>query len=96
MSTRFGDGPVQSSETSCEFLSEWGRCAQPRHRDNWCSYHYNALNLEDFRHDEAYHRKIVAGLLEPSHDVLTTVEVDALFRGRCRNDGRRTDLYTVL
>ena len=96
MSTRYGDGPVQCSETSCEFLSEWGRCTQPCHRDNWCSYHYNALNLEDFHHDEAYHRKIVAGLLEPSHDVLSTVEVDALFRGRCRNDGRRTDLYTVL
>jgi hypothetical protein len=87
---------VTSSETSCEFLSEWGRCAQRQHRDGWCSYHFNALNLEDFRHDQAYHRKIVAGLLEPSHDVLTTVEVDALFRGRCRNDGRRTDLYTVL
>ena len=71
MSTKSGDGPVTDSEMSCEFLSEWGRCAQRRQQDNWCSYHYNALNLEGFRHDDAYHRKIVAGLLEPSHDVLS-------------------------
>jgi len=52
--------------------------------------------LEDFRHDEYYHRKVVAGLISPSHDVLGKTEVDALFKGRTRNDGRRTDLYTVL
>jgi len=54
------------------------------------------MHLDGFLHDTGYHRKIVEGLLEPSHDVLTSVEVDALFRGRCRNDGRRTDLYTIL
>lgn len=87
---------MKDSETPCEFLSEWGRCGQRRFRDGWCSYHFNAMHIDGFRHDPGYHRKIVEGLLEPSHDVLTSVEVDALFRGRCRNDGRRTDLYTVL
>ncbi len=87
---------MKDSETTCEFLSEWGRCAQPRYRDDWCSYHFNALHIDGFHHDDVYHRKIVEARLEPSHDVLTSIEVDALFRGRCRNDGRRTDLYTVL
>ena len=96
MSTKSGGGPVTGSETSCEFLSEWGRCAQRSYQDGWCSYHYNAQHLDGFQHDRLYHRKLVERLLEPSHEVLTTVEVDALFRGRCRNDGRRTDLYTVL
>jgi len=52
--------------------------------------------IKDFRHDNYYHRKIVDGLIGSSHDVLGKTEVDALFKGRTRNDGRRTDLYTVL
>jgi hypothetical protein len=52
--------------------------------------------IEDFRHDGYYHRKIVEGITSSSHDVLGKTEVDALFKGRTRNDGRRTDLYTIL
>ena len=96
MSTRFGDGLVVSSGTSCQTITEWGRCQQTARHDGWCSYHHTANGTESFDHDTAYHKKIVLGLLQSSHDVLSEVEADALFRGRARNDGRRTDLYTVL
>jgi hypothetical protein len=96
MSTRYGDGPVVSSGTSCQTITEWGRCQQTARHDGWCSYHRTTNATESFKHDAAYHKKIVLGLLQSSHDVLSEVEVDALFRGRTRNDGRRTDLYTVL
>ncbi len=87
---------MKRSNSSCQFISKWGRCAQRQQSEKLCSYHWNSTMLEDFRHDEYYHRKVVAGLISPSHDVLGKTEVDALFKGRTRNDGRRTDLYTVL
>ena len=85
-----------SSGTSCQTITEWGRCQQTARHDGWCSYHHTTNATESFKHDASYHKKIVLGLLQSSHDVLSEVEVDALFRGRARNDGRRTDLYTVL
>ncbi len=85
------------SKTSCQTITEWGRCQQrTRHNSQWCSYHYCASTVEDFRHDSYYHRKITLGLIRSSHDTLSGTEIDALFRGRTRNDGRRTDLYTIL
>jgi len=88
-------GPSEHKST-CQTLTEWGRCKQLAQDEGWCSYHLVASRVEGFRHDRTYHRKIAEGLLESSHDVLSEVEVDALFKGRCRNDGRRTDLYTIL
>mgnify|MGYP001172175892 CR=1 FL=1 len=96
MYIKYGEGLVKHSNPSCEFLTEWGRCQQPKYKNDFCSYHFNAQNVEGFIHDRFYHKKIVLALTRPSHDILTNVEVDALFRGRTRNDGRRTDLYTVL
>lgn len=87
---------MASSKKSCQTLTEWGRCKQlPRH-ESWCSYHYFAAQVENFRHDSYYHEKIVTGLIRSSHDTLSSTEIDALFKGRTRNDGRRTDLYTIL
>ena len=96
MFTKFGEEPVKISEQSCQTITEWGRCSQRAGSEGWCTYHLNANNIPSFHHDRSYHRKIVEGLLESSHDVLTETEIEALFRGRARNDGRRTDLYTVL
>jgi len=88
---------VSYSKASCQTITEWGRCKQrPRHDSQWCSYHYAASQIADFRHDSYYHRKIAVGLLNSSHEILTKTEIDALFKGRTRNDGRRTDLYTIL
>jgi len=88
---------VAFSKSSCQTLTSWGRCRQTSKYDGqWCSYHYFALEVDDFRHDPYYHRKIVLGLIQASHDILSETEIDALFRGRTRNDGRRTDLYTIL
>ena len=86
---------TDSAQTCCS-LSEWGRCQQKPTSSGLCSYHETATQVADFRHDRTYHEKIVKGLLEPSHDILTDVEVVSLCRGRARNDGRRTDLYTIL
>ncbi len=80
----------------CSFLTEWGRCQQESRRDGLCLYHYQSTVDEDFVHDRFYHRKVVLGILEPSSEVLSSTEVDALFRGRPRNDGRRLDHYTAL
>jgi hypothetical protein len=82
--------------SSCGFLSEWGRCVQEPRKDGHCWYHAAAIADPEFRHDRFYHEKIATGLLEPSSEVLSSTEVDAMFRGRARNDGRRLDHYTFL
>tara|TARA_R100000458_G_C8276957_1_gene252363 strand:- start:3760 stop:3927 length:168 start_codon:yes stop_codon:yes gene_type:complete len=48
---------------------------------------------KDFHTDENYHKKIVLGLLEPTGNYLGQTEVDSMFAGRMRNDGRRLDKY---
>ncbi len=85
-----------SDRKTCETLTEWGRCSQEVAGKLQCAYHHTAGQIDGFPHDSFYHRKVVLGLVSPSHDVLGNTEVDALFRGRARNDGRRTDLYTIL
>ncbi len=45
---------------------------------NWCSYHL----------------KLKAGVVSRVDSVLTQVELDTLFGGRRRDDGRRLDHYT--
>lgn len=80
----------------CTFLSEWGRCQQTARIDGHCYYHNQSIVDPVFRLDGFYHRKIVLGLLEPTAEVLTSTEIDTLFRGRPRNDGRRLDHYTSL
>ena len=87
---------MKRSGNSCQFISKWGRCSQRQYSEKLCSYHWGATLIEDFRHDGYYHRKIVEGITSSSHDVLGKTEVDALFKGRTRNVGRRTDLYTIL
>ena len=85
-----------SDRKTCGTLTEWGRCSQEVDGKLQCAYHHTAGQIDGFRHDSFYHRKVVLDLVSSSHDVLDNTEVDALFRGRARNDGRRTDLYTIL
>jgi hypothetical protein len=74
----------------CRFKHpELGRCQQPPAEGGLCWYHAQARP----RHDPYYHRKVVQGLLEPTNGYLEQVEIDALFAGRKRNDGRRLDHY---
>lgn len=41
-----------------------------------------------------YHSKVDRGLTGRAGDVLSETEIDTLFAGRRRNDGRRLDHYT--
>lgn len=41
-----------------------------------------------------YHSKIIAKKTVRAADVLTETELDSLFAGRPRSDGRRLDAYT--
>lgn len=41
-----------------------------------------------------YHGKLERGRLEAAHQILTETELDSMFGGRARNDGRRLDAYT--
>ena len=47
-------------------------------KNNWC----------------AYHLRLKLGLISKVDKVLTPVELDTLFGGRRRDDGRRLDHYT--
>ena len=72
-----------------------GRCQQPPLPGRvQCSVHYRMDNDPRFRVDKHYHEKIILGLLEPTDRYLSVVEIEALFRGRPRNDGRRLDHWT--
>lgn len=72
---------------------EWGQCQQPAQPvSSLCSYHEQGRDS----HDEFYHKKIVLGLLQPAEDYLDQVEIETLFYGRARHDGRRLDAWTVL
>ncbi|HEX7099333.1 MAG TPA: hypothetical protein VF377_08820 [Acidimicrobiia bacterium] len=41
-----------------------------------------------------YHQKLKAGLLQEAAEYLSDTEIDTLFGGRRRSDGRRLDHYT--
>jgi len=77
----------------CKTLTEWGRCQQvPPEGNTYCYYHMSMQN-PSFCEDKTYHKKIVLGLLEPTGNYLSQTEVDSMFSGRLRNDGRRLDKY---
>lgn len=79
----------------CETITPWGRCVQPKHGAyNYCYYHL-AQSVRDYNNnDDYYHKKIATGLLSPTGHYLSSSEIDAMFAGRPRNDGRRLDKYT--
>ena len=88
--------------SSCEYESEWGRCAQPwfiKGGETFCIFHIQWIErLEDgIAPDPAYHRKIVEGLLEPSLGVLSDSEIRALMGGdgQRRNRGRHLDQWKL-
>lgn len=83
---------LSQPKPSCSYESEWGRCQQPtREGAELCSFHSRLPKNPDRR----YHEKVVRGLLQPSWDVLSDVEANALFHGRFRGDGRRLDAYVL-
>lgn len=41
-----------------------------------------------------YHDKMSRDLLQPVSEYCTPVEIETLFRGRIRHDGRRLDAWT--
>ncbi len=78
----------------CDTITKWGRCVQPSHQGhNYCYYHLgqmrNGSSVDDY-----YHKKIATGLLQPTGSYLNVSEIDTMFAGRPRNDGRRLDKYT--
>lgn len=80
---------------SCETITKWGRCQQKPHGPySYCYFHYAQSRLPHQHLDEYYHEKIVKGLLTPTGEYLSFAEVDTMFAGRPRNDGRRLDKYT--
>lgn len=80
-------------KTSCEFISEWGRCRQPKWADRRrCRFHADGVPV---RVDRYYHRKICEGLLTPVDTYLGEVEIDAMFNGRVHRDGRKSDNYVI-
>lgn len=46
------------------------------------------------RVDPYYEEKVFKGLIEPSDNWMSEVEVRALFSGRAKGDGRRIDHWT--
>ncbi len=64
-----------------------------------CSYTDNRCKacpqLVYGKHDQCYyHVRVQAGLMSRIDKILTEVELDTLFGGRRRDDGRRLDHYT--
>lgn len=75
---------------TCKTKTEWGPCQQPTR--GRCPYHKRMLQ-PGFRADPFYHKKVALGLVDPVESYVTHVELDTLFRGRPRNDGRRLDAW---
>ena len=78
----------------CETVSPWGKCAQETEPEQPLCYYHLAMQAEGFHVDRGYHKKIVLGLLQPTGGYLTQTEIDTMFSGRTRSDGRRLDRYT--
>lgn len=85
--------PEQSEP--CGYPTEWGPCRQPQHDGGWCRYHQAAENNPRFTVDRYYHRKVALGMVEHTSEYISQTELDALFGGRPRLDGRRIDQWTT-
>lgn len=74
----------------------WGSCRQPA-VGRWCEFHGHWIGRIEagVMPDQAYHRKIIEGLLEPTWSYLSDIEANTTLRGRRHQDGRRLDLYVV-
>ena len=80
----------------CETITPWGRCQQPKHNAYaYCYFHLAHSVKNNSFVDDYYHKKIATGLLVPTGQYLSNSEIDAMFAGRPRNDGRRLDKYTT-
>ena len=79
---------------TCETITKWGRCQQDKHGPyTYCYFHLaHSKNKNNFV-DDYYHKKIALKLLSPTGKYLNFSEVDSMFSGRVRNDGRRLDKY---
>lgn len=75
---------------TCGEVTEFGSCIQKV--GGTCPFH-RAYQEDGFRVDRYYHEKIVRGLLIPTGVYLSSVELDTMFDGRRRFDGRRVDQY---
>ena len=74
-----------------------GQCRQSSSLNRLCRYHHGAsarvaAGLE-FRHDEYYHRKVCADLIQPTWGVFTLAQDRAMFDVRAHRDGRPSDQY---
>lgn len=78
----------------CHFESEWGRCKQPTDRD-LCYYHARVVDEPGFKIDRYYHRKVVLGLVDLTDNYIDRSQMQALFGGRPRGDGRELDEWTI-
>jgi len=64
---------------TCQYRDEdIASCPQKATQGEFCYYHAKIVDLSALR----------------AKDVLTDTEIDTLFAGRTRNDGRRLDSYT--
>jgi hypothetical protein len=62
---------------TCSYPVEEGTCPQPKGPSGYCYYH----------------DKVAAKLLEQTVEYLSETELEQMFGGRRRNDGRRLDKY---
>lgn len=77
----------------CLADTPWGQCQQLSFREDLCGYHFQVTQDPTFRVDRFYHEKVAKGLVEPTFHWMSSTEVEALFKGRPRHDGRRLDLW---
>lgn len=70
-----------------------GRCSQDAMFDGRCGYHLRRQERAG-RVDPYYEAKVLAGLIIPTDHWMTETELNALFEGKTKNDGRRIDHWT--
>ena len=82
---------------TCIEETEWGQCQQEAPAQTWpyCGFHLRDHDSVLTTRDRYYERKVVLGLIEPTDHYLDQVEIEAMFGGRPRHDGRRIDEYTL-
>jgi hypothetical protein len=83
---------------TCDANTRWGRCLQTKNLTeldgDWlCPYHAEMRQSPTFHEDTYYHQKIAKAETLPTVDYITQAEMDALLRGRPRQDGRRLDQW---
>lgn len=75
--------------SQCSYVHEvYGRCQQ--HGQPFCSYHWGNKPASN---DRYYNEKITRGLLQPVDTYLTPEQIDAMFNGAIKGDGRPIDQY---